>query len=204
MYIPKDFQTHDRSEIVAFMKQYSFATIITSKDNYPTATHLPFIISEQDGNIILQSHFGRSNHQWSQLADNPVLVIFTEPHAYISPKHYENRLSVPTWNYISIHTYGQAKLITEEVEIFKVLEASIENYEIDYKKQWESLPMDWKVKMAKGIVAFEIVITNVQAKKKLSQNKSELEQRRIIETLSNSKNTNEQDIGKYMSGNLTV
>jgi transcriptional regulator len=202
MYIPKNYLTTDRTEIIAFMKQYSFATIVTAKDGYPIATHLPFVISERDGQIILTSHFAKANEHWADIVDNQVLVIFNEPHAYISPKHYDKELNVPTWNYFSVHVYGKGQLITDTEQVFGVLETTIKNYEIEYQQQWEHLPDDYKSKMVKGIVAFEIIVTDVQAKKKLSQNRSEAEQRRIVETLSISSNTYEQDIATYMKQNL--
>jgi len=63
MYIPKTNLTTDKTEIVAFMKQFSFATIITAKDSFPTATHLPFIVTTKDENIILTSHFAKARTQ---------------------------------------------------------------------------------------------------------------------------------------------
>jgi transcriptional regulator len=201
MYIPKNFLTTDREEIIAFIKQYSFGTIITTKENLPTAAHLPFLVSTKADNIILTSHFAKANEQWSQIAENHVLVIFNEPHAYISPKHYDKEMNVPTWNYFSVHAYGQGQLITDTNKTFEVLEATIENYESEYKQQWNNLPEDYKLKMVKGIVAFEVIITDLQAKKKLSQNKTNAEQMKIIETLSNSDNNNERDIAKYMQQN---
>lgn len=198
MYVPKINLATDRDEIVSFMKQFSFATIVTSKDNTPVATHLPFLVSSDEENLILTSHFAKANEQWKDLENNKVLVIFSEPHAYISPKHYDNDLNVPTWNYISIHAYGQGKLITETESVFKVLEKTIDNYEISYKQQWEQFTTDYKMNLAKGIVAFEIVVKDLQAKKKLSQNRSETEKQKIIETLSKSNDTNEQLIAAYM------
>lgn len=201
MYIPKNFLTTDIEEIIGFMKKYSFATIITAKDNFPTATHLPFLVSAKGNTIMLTSHFAKANEQWKQIAENKVLVIFSEPHAYISPKHYDKELNVPTWNYFSVHAYGQGQLITDTEKTFEVLEATIENYEIDYKQQWNRLPEDYKMKMVKEIVAFEVIIMDLQAKKKLSQNKTNAEQMRIIETLSDSDNSNERDIAEYMNQN---
>src|SRR4051812_44591906 len=194
MYIPKHYLMAHEAEAVSFMKRYSFATIITAKDNHPTATHLPFIVTTRADTIILTSHFAKANKHWNDIEQNEVLVIFSEPHAYISPKHYEKELNVPTWNYISIHAYGKGKLIVDLEQTFKVLEATIENYETEYKQQWNKLPEDYKVKMAKGIVAFEIEVIELQGKKKLSQNKTGAGQQRIIETFSRSANTNEKDI----------
>lgn len=202
MYIPKINLATDTDEIVAFMKQYSFATIITSKDNFPTATHLPFLVSIKKDNVVLTSHFAKANEHWNQIEGNDVLVIFSEPHAYISPKNYEKELNVPTWNYISIHAYGRGKLFLEDEAVFKVLESTIQEYEFSYKHQWDNLPEDYKMKLVKGIVAFEIVVTDLQAKKKLSQNKTNSEQQTIIDTLSKSNDTNKKTIANYMVENL--
>ena len=199
MYIPKHFLTTDREEIVSFIKQYSFGTIINTKNNYPIATHLPFLVSVKDESVILSAHFAKANSQWEIIAENPSLVIFSEPHAYISPQHYEKELNVPTWNYFSVHAYGQGKILSDPAQTYKVLESTINSYEPGYKKQWDSLPEDYKSKMVKGIVAFEIEVTDLQAKKKLSQNRTESEKEKIISSLSSSENQNERDIAKYMS-----
>ena len=199
MYIPKINLATDKDEIIAFMKQFSFATILTSIDNIPIATHLPFLVSIKADNIVLVSHFAKANKQWQYIENNNILVIFSEPHAYISPKHYAKRLDVPSWNYISIHAYGQGRLITESKNVFKVLENTIDNYEISYKQQWDNFPQEYKLKMSKGIVAFEIIITDLQAKKKLSQSRTDTEKNKIIETLSKSNDTNEKLIADFMN-----
>jgi len=201
MYIPKLNLATDRNEIVLFMQQFSFATIITSKNNIPVATHLPFLVRVKDENIILTSHFAKANEQWKDIEDFKNLIIFSEPHAYISPKHYDKELEVPTWNYISVHAYGHGKLLTETDKAFEILEATIDNYEAAYRQQWESFPEDYKLKMLKGIVAFEIIVTDLQAKKKLSQNKTDTEKKKIIESLSKSNDSNEKLIAEYMKDN---
>jgi len=203
MYIPKNFLTVNQDEIVAFMKAYSFATIISAKANLPTATHLPFIISTREDKVILTSHFAKANSHWEDLQDNISLIIFTQPHAYISPGHYENELNVPTWNYIAVHAYGDTRLITDEQNTFDVLEATINNYDARYKAQWDNLPIDYRLKLARGIVAFEVTVTDLQAKKKLSQNKTEKERKNIVDSLSLSQDKNERDIAEYMSKHLS-
>jgi len=203
MYIPKANLATDKTEIIEFMKRFSFATIITSKDNFPTATHLPFVVTTKGDNIVLTSHFAKANEHWQDIENNSVLVIFSEPHAYISTKNYDKELNVPTWNYISIHAYGQGKLITETEKTFENLEATIDNYETSYRQHWDNFPEEYKLKMSKGIVAFEILVTDLQAKSKLSQNRTDTEQRKIIDTLSKSKDTNEKIIAEFMNENLT-
>jgi transcriptional regulator len=198
MYIPKINLETNTNEIIAFMKQFSFATIVTAKNSLPIATHLPFIITTKDDKVILTSHFAKANNQWADIENNTVLVIFSEPHAYISTKNYDRLLNVPTWNYISVHAYGQGKLIVEPKKTMEALEATIDNYEPAFKAQWNNFPEDYKLKMSKGIVAFEITITDLQAKKKLSQNKTDTEKQKIIDSLSNSPNKNEQLIADFM------
>ncbi|UOQ69739.1 FMN-binding negative transcriptional regulator [Hymenobacter volaticus] len=202
MYIPKNYQTTDRAEIVAFMQRHSFAAIITAKDQLPVATHLPFVVTRQDDDTIrLISHFARANPQWQQVAAFPVLVVFSEPHAYVSPSHYDSEQSVPTWNYFAVHAYGQGRLLTEPAQTLGVLEATIATYEASYQQQWEQLPAEFKTNMARGIVAFEITVTELQAQKKMSQNKSAAEQQRIIHTLTASKDGAARELAHYMQLN---
>src|SRR5215207_9813322 len=161
MYIPKINLETNRQKIIAFMKQFGFATIITARDNIPRATHLPFVVSVKDDNVVLTSHFAKANEHWTEIENNKSLVIFSEPHAYISPKSYEKELNVPTWNYISVHAYGQGRIITETDKVYEILELTINNYESSYRNQWDNFPEGYKLKMSKGIVAFEIVVTNL-------------------------------------------
>ncbi len=201
MYIPKHYENTDKAAILDFMNQYPFATIITVKDNFQTASHLPFTISERAGDIILTAHFAKANAQSEQLTGNDVLVIFSEPHAYISPKHYESEKNVPTWNYIAVHAYGKGTLISDQQASFEVLGNMINQFEPEYKPQWDRLPMDYKERMLKGIVAFEITVTDLQAKHKLSQNKKETERQNIISDFEKSNSGNETAIAAYMKRN---
>jgi transcriptional regulator len=198
VYIPEFNRLTDRNEIVDFMKQFSFANIISARNNLPVATPLPFIISLKDDQIILSSHFAKANEQWIDIENNQVLIIFSEPHAYISPVNYDQVLNVPTWNYISVHAYGKGKLITESEEVTRIIEATIDTYEGAYRQQWDNFPEQYKVKMLKGIVAFEILVTDIKAKKKLSQNRSDNEKQRIIKSLSESEDSNEKHIAAFM------
>jgi len=198
MYIPTLNLTTDRYEMISFMRQFSFATIITAKNHFPVATHLPFLVTTVDEKVILTSHFAKANEQWKDIVDQPVLVIFCGPHAYISPTHYESKLNVPTWNYMSVHAYGQGNLISDQTQTLKIIEKTIDNFESAYRPQWETLPDTYKSAMINGIVAFEIEISDLQGKKKLSQNKKETEKQKIIDTLSKSVDTNEQWIAAYM------
>ncbi len=199
MYIPSFNKFDDQQEAISFMQRYSFATIVSVIDGLPVATHLPFLVTEKDNKIILQSHFAKANPQAKDIANSRALVIFAEPHAYVSPRHYEKIESVPTWNYLAVHAHGECTLLDSEEEKEILLKATIQNYEAEYLKQWNSLPNDFKKNMMKGIVAFEITVDDLQAKKKLSQNKTEKERESIIHELNNAGNTTEKDLAAYMA-----
>ena len=199
MYIPGFNTFPDKQEVISFMRKYSFGTIITSVNNLPVATHLPFLVDEKDGEVVISSHFAKANPQALDVNDNTNLVIFTEPHAYISPKNYPKEAEVPTWNYIAVHAYGKARLLQTEEEHLNLLERTINNYEAEYFDQWQKLPHEFKSKMIKGIVGFEIVVTDLQAKSKLSQNRSEVEKENIIHSLSESLSESERGVAQYMS-----
>ncbi len=190
----------NQNEVLEFMKRYSFASIISIKNGYPIATHLPFNVELIDNQFILSSHFAVANEQWKYLTEQSVLVIFTEPHAYISTSNYEKNLNVPTWNYLAVHIYGEAKLIEGYEETLSLLEKTINTYESSYKNKWDEFPEDYKTRMIKGIVGFEILVTDVQGKKKLSQNRTEIEKENIITSLSLSMDSNAEQIANYMKG----
>ncbi len=201
MYIANHNLETDKTEILNFIKRFNFATIVTVKDNFPTATHLPFLIEERqiegEDKIFLISHFAKANKQWQDVG-NDTLVIFSEPHAYISPKFYKKMQNVPTWNYISVHCYGDGKILDSDEEKLTVLEKSIDFFDASYKEQWDKLENNYRLGQLKGIVAFEIEVTNVQAKKKLSQNKTENERNNIINSFQKSSDDNEKIIAEYM------
>lgn len=201
MYTPKHYNNTNIDQALEFMKCFNFGTIITSEADRPRATHLPFVISKRDNQIIITTHFAKANEQATLFETKNILTIFSEPHAYVSPKFYDKKQNVPTWNYVSVHAYGRAKIIDEEKEVFRVLEQMINSFESDYLKQWHELPISYKSRMAKGIIAFEIAVNELQFKEKLSQNKTETERKRIVNQFSESENTNEKLIAKYMSKN---
>ena len=184
------------------MQRYSFATIITSNNDIPLATQLPFTIEDCSGKLILKSHFSHLNEQVKYIKENQSLIIFSEPHAYISPRHYEKKESVPTWDYVSVHAYGKAEIIEEEKEKLRVIEEMIVFYEKEYLAQWEGLSEKYKKGMLGGLVAFQIEVTDLQCQKKLSQNKTLIEKQRIIQHLANSHQSQEKDLADYIKNSL--
>jgi transcriptional regulator len=197
MYIPNKFQENDRAKLLAFMNRYPFALLITNDEQRPWATHLPFTIEASDDGIKLYTHLAKANRQWQLIEQGEVLVVFTEPHAYISPTNYERQENVPTWNYIAVHTYGKVRILPDEDKV-NVLEKVISAFEPAYLEQFKQLKPGYLNGMLGEIVALEITVTDLQGKFKLSQNKTETERQNIINSLSQSEDTSATGMAEAM------
>ena len=205
MYIPKAFREDDMSTLHTLMHEYSFATLITLHEGVPFATHLPFILDAQRGpNGTLLAHMARANQQWHDFkSSQEVLVIFQGPHAYISPSWYEVELSVPTWNYAVVHAYGLPRFIEDQGELYELLKALIQTHEAHFERPWPfKLPDVYLQKMMRGIVGFEIQITRLEGKFKLSQNRSEVERENVIAALQETSDMLNRDVAELMNRNL--
>lgn len=200
MYTPKHFEENNREKLVEFMKQYNFAAVVNKTKKRYWATHIPFLIEQNKGQIILRAHMAKANPQWVSFNNNEeVLVIFQEPHAYISPELYDTKVSVPTWNYIAVHVYGIPEILSSREDKIKILEDSFAEFQPSYQKQWEELPEKYREDLLNGITAFEIKVTEIEGKFKLSQNRTENERTNIITHLSNSTEKIKNDIALYMN-----
>lgn len=202
MYTPPHNRETDRAKIVAFMQAYPFATLVTTRADKMSATHLPVLIAERGDDLFITAHLARANSQWHDFknAAHDALVIFREPHAFISTRHYERALSVPTWNYVAVHAYGVPQLLENLDERLALVEQMVAHFEGNLE-QWNSLPHDFRVAKANGIVAFEIQVTRLDARFKLSQDRSATEQTRITGLLSRGTGV-EKAVGEMMQARV--
>lgn len=202
MYIPPYFVNADRSEALAFIKRFPFGLLISNGVNGPVSTHLPFIFHESDGKLWLTSHLSADNEQASLLENSPVLAVFSEPHAYISPALYDRKENVPTWNYVAVHCRGNARVLKGDDNKVQVLERTISVFEPTYLEQWRGLSAKYKAGLLGELVAFEIEVTELQAGSKLSQNKSRAERERIAAQLSDSTDAAAAELAAYMKAQM--
>lgn len=201
MYVPNINRMDDREAMIAFMRQYNFAIVVSHQENIPVATHLPLTILQRDEQIVLGGHFAKANSQWQSLPEQEVLVIFSGPHAYISPAHYDKFESVPTWNYVTVHAYGRVALFTAQEHPQKLdtlLADLMKVHEPTYQAQWNQLSDKYRDGMKRGIVGVEIGVTALQGKAKLSQNKTNEEQARIGQALLKSQLDHVVEVGLAM------
>jgi len=198
MYIPKINRLDDMEEIISFIDRFSFGILLSKVNDRLIGTHIPIISNKNAKNLKLYAHIALANKQWKEIENQEVLMIFTGPHAYISTNNYHAEETVPTWNYMAIHIYGKVSILDQKDEIEDVMNLTIMKYESHYLDRWKNLSEDFKTRMLKGIVAFRIDISDIEAKAKLSQNKSEQEKENIIGSLINSNLPSEKLMAEYM------
>lgn len=203
MYIPEHFRVTDDEKIFKFLSENSFGAIVSCESKSGiTATHLPFVISKEEGSLKLISHLARANPQWKYIEGQEVLVIFQGPHSYISPSLFENELNVPTWNYTAVHCYGRPVLINEKEQLLNIFYKTFEFYEPEYKEHFDKLPEEYTGGLINGITGIEIIPDRVEAKFKLSQNKSDKDRKNVCQTLEKNSNTIISGVSKYMKEEL--
>ena len=186
MYLPKAFEITDLPTLHDFMADYSFATIVSQHEGAITATHIPIWI-EREGSQYgrLWGHLSRANPQWHDFSEGEVLVIFQGPHSYVSPSWYEAAANVPTWNYTAVHAYGRVRLIEDYQELYSLIEKVVIQNEAPREKPWAltDAPVEHLEKTMRGVVGFEIEITRLEGKYKLSQNRPANDRENVIQEL---------------------
>lgn len=195
MYIPRSFQLKDAQLIETLLREHSFAVLVTSVDGDMLATHVPLVYDPAEAALF--GHLARANPQAEHLHDGLCLAIFQGPHAYVSPAWYGLADQVPTWNYLAVHVYGRARVIEDEEAVADLLERLI----LAYDPQ-SPLPADrdrpYYRNLMRGIVAFRIDITRVEAAAKLSQNKPLEVRARVVEALESLDDADSHRVAAWM------
>jgi transcriptional regulator len=203
MYSPKFNQVSDRAILIEAMRAYSFALLVGPQATDATggpliATHLPLIVKDEGEHGLIEGHFARANPHWKALAGQETLVVFSGPHSYVSPSLYVEPLSVPTWNYIAVHTYGKLELIEDDAGKDTLLKGLIALHEPAYADRWREMPEGFRRTMLAGIMGFRIPIARIEGKFKVSQNRA-AEERRNVHAAQSAGTPDEQALAAWMA-----
>ena len=184
MYIPEIYKNENQEEIRNFIHHNGFALLINQVNGKPWATHIPLVLETNSaGKEVLVGHISIENPQSKSLINNEeVLAVFSGPHAYISSSWYDHE-NVPTWNYIAVHVYGTIRILNYD-ETVTSLKKLVNKYEAKSENPIRIEDLSEKtMRQARGIVAFEMEITSIEATKKLSQNRDSKNYQNIISEL---------------------
>lgn len=199
MYIPHYFKNENLQEVKDFLMQNSFGILISTAENRYWGSHIPLELEQDElGQNVLYGHLSKANPQWKNLPnETEVLTIFNGPHAYVSSSWY-NHENVPTWNYIAVHVYGEIQILEEE-ELMSSLKKLVDKYEAHSEDPITMEGMsEQTIRQVKGIVGFKIIIKDIQAAYKLSQNREDEDYHTIINKLDNTNEVNAKGVADKM------
>jgi len=206
MYIPAHFAGGDEDEVAAFVEQAGSADLVTFDGSKLIATLMPVIWDRSAGEHgRLLCHMALANPQWStSVPDVPGLAIVRGAQAYVSPSWYSSRKEqnrvVPTWNYTSVHFTGPVTFHRDSGWLREVVTALTERYERDLDNRWwmTDAPEAYVEAQLRGIVGVELHIAQVEAKAKLSQNRSAADRAGVIAALRSEADPQAQEIARLM------
>jgi transcriptional regulator len=179
MYVPQHFEESRVPQLHQLIDQNPLGVLITNGKSGLDANHIPFHLESKDGALgVLHSHVARANPVWKDITSgDEVLVVFRAAHAYISPNWYPSKhqfhKQVPTWNYMVAHAYGPIVIHDDRQYVGSVVARLTRTHESGQIKPWKIADGDPSFinQMLENIVGFEIPITRLVGKSKLSQNK---------------------------------
>jgi len=188
VYIPRHFAVEDLDQIAGFVDAVGAADLVTFDGARPVATLLPVSWERSgEGHGRLLGHMAVANPQWSTASDEALaLAIVHGPQAYVSPSWYPSRAKdgrvVPTWNYTAVHFTGRVTFHQDPQWLRDVVTRLTERYEHDRPQRWwvADAPSAYIDGQLRGIVGVEMYIVTVEAKNKLSQNRSAADQASVI------------------------
>ena len=186
MYSPPYNRVEERRELLEFMRANSFALLVTATGGAPLASHLPVMVADGEAGIVIHSHMAKNNPQWQEFFEDEVLVVFAGPHAYVSPRWYEQAERVPTWNYAAVHAYGKVTVSAERKAKHAAQRELVAQLDPQWLPKFDALRAEYVENMLNGIVTFDIAVTRLETRWKLSQNRGRREQELIAAELDKS------------------
>ena len=180
------FRHDDYSAHAALIAQIGFGMIVAATPDGPRVAHTPLLSDGAGPNSwTVRFHLSRGNPLTRHLAGGTALIVVNGPDAYVSPRWYGNRDTVPTWNYVTLELEGPvAQMDDSGLEAF--LHAAIAKHEGKLGGEpWQAEESSAKVwdGLFRGITGFEMTVTTWRPTYKLSQNKPAEDRARIADGL---------------------
>lgn len=184
MYVPRFNMLTEEGQVRRLVSDVGSAELITSgADGYPAATRLPVIWDDDQ----LVFHMARANPHWKSIGrGTPALAVVTGPEAYVSPTWYaskdEHGRVVPTWNYSAVHFTGRVRVHDDAAWLRDAVTRLTTLHEQHREHPWslEDAPARYVEKQLEAIVGIGFAIEKIEGKAKLSQNRSQEDQKGVV------------------------
>ncbi len=204
MYNPKDFEVPDEEALFSVIDRSGLATLVTAAGGVPAATLAPFVSSREDsGRRRVWGHLGRANPQSLAVqAESRVLVVFRGPDAYVSPSWYADSPNVPTWNFVVVQAAGTSRpLAWDDPRARWILERTVAKHEARLERPWrlDVVPDSYLEPLLRGVVAFELDVSELCGQFKLSQNQPRANQLGAIQGLEQIPDDGSREIARLMA-----
>lgn len=186
MYLPQHFREDDTGAAVAMARSSGFGHLVVAGPDGPESTPIPFLIS--DAGTQIRAHLARPNSIW-KLAPCDALLIVPVDDNYISPSWYPSKAEhgkvVPTWNYEVVHLHGRLVARDDAEWTSAMVRDLTDLHEATLPTPWsvDDAPADYVEQLMRGIVGIELDVSRIEAKRKLSQNKSDADRAGIAAAL---------------------
>ena len=190
MYLPDHFRVEDVPEMHALMRARPFAALVSAGPAGLYASHLPTVLKDDGLCGVIECHLARANPHCRDLAEgNEALMIFQGPEGYITPNWYPSKAvhqkAVPTWNYAVVHATGRPEVVKDKAWLLRHVTELTAQQEKSEAKPWavSDAPDSYIDVMLRCIVGFRFVITRLEGKWKMSQNRDSEDRKGVVQGL---------------------
>ena len=207
VYPPPAFREARRDILLDAVRDIGFGHLISSGDDGPNATGVPFLVRVEADTIRLEAHLQRGNPQWRALAGGgAALALFQGPHAYVHPGWYESKKrdgrAVPTWNYITVHARGPATVFEDDRPwLQRHLAGLSDSREAGRPEPWamSDAPTDYLDRLMRGVVGVSLMVARLEGRWKLSQNHPQANRLGVIDGLAGSGLARDGEVAEAMA-----
>jgi transcriptional regulator len=211
MYRPDLFRVDDVAQMHALMRARPFAALVSNGASGLYASHMPTVLKEAGSHGAIEFHLARANPHWKELAEgHEALMIFQGAEGYVTPNWYPSKAQhgkvVPTWNFAVVHAYGHPQVMQDAAWLRQNVTELTAQQEEDQPRPWapSDAPDTFITAMVRGIVGFRFVITRIEGKWKMNQNREAQDRAGVVKGLGERGRADDREMAEFVSRSIVA